>query len=124
TALFGARRIDELAERIRTETATLFRFEEFTFALVDRDARVLDVRLHERQKRRLPAGPRPLDGGLLGLVVEQAEPILVEDWADAPDGLRRRAQADERLSGSLIAVPLVADEAVIGILCMRHSRPD
>jgi diguanylate cyclase (GGDEF)-like protein len=124
TALFGARRIDELAERIRTETATLFRFEEFTFALVDPDARLLDVRLHERHKRRLPAGPRPLDAGLFGSIVERGEPILVVDWADAPESLRRSAEADEGMSGSLIAVPLVADDAVIGILCMRHSRPD
>src|SRR5690606_5371007 len=35
----------------------------------------------------------------------------------------RSLPSSEREAGSLIAVPLVEDETVIGILCVRHSRP-
>lgn len=151
TALFGARRIDELARRIRNETAALFRFEEFTLALVDRDARVLDVRLRERDGRRLPGVTKPLEAGLFGWIVGHAEAVLIDDWALAPQALRhcgspscgqddpddgspvRRPPvsrpaddptAGERETGSLIAVPLVEEDTVIGVLAMRHSRPD
>lgn len=123
TALYGARRIDELASRIRTETAALFRFEEFTLALVDPDARTLEVRVHERNKRRMPGGARPLDAGLFGWIVEHGEAVLITDWALAPESLRRSAEPGERASGSVIAVPLIEENTVIGVLCVRHSQP-
>ena len=47
--------MDVLAERVLTETRTLFRFDELHFLLVDRDQRVLDVRVHEREVRRQEA---------------------------------------------------------------------
>ena len=53
--LQGARRVDELAERILAETRTLFRFDELYLVLVDRERRLLDIRVHERQRVRLPA---------------------------------------------------------------------
>ncbi len=51
----GARRVDELGERILAETRTLFRFDEMYFVLVDRERRLLDIRVHERDQVRLPA---------------------------------------------------------------------
>lgn len=124
TSLFGARRVDDLAERIRKETAALFRFEEFTFALADDDSRTLDVRLHERNGRRLQGGDRPLGTGLFGWIVEHGEAVLVADWSAAPETLRRSATVDERRAGSIMAVPLTLDETVIGMLAVTHSQRD
>lgn len=123
TALYGARRIDELADRIRTEAAALFRFEEFSLALVEQDAGVLDVRVHERHERRLPRHTQPIDAGLFGWIVEHAEAVLIDDWAVAPAELRHTARPAERTAGSLMAVPLIEDDRVIGLLCVRHSKP-
>ena len=121
-ALRGARRIDELGERILTETRALFRFDEFHLALVDHEERQLELRVHERRGERLPVRAKPLDAGLFGWVVERAEAVLIEDWARAPAVLRQRAAVTDRETGSLIAVPLIEEEAVIGLLSVRHAR--
>ncbi len=123
-ALHGARRIGELGERILTETRALFRFDEFYLALVDREQRLLELRVHERRGRRLAQRSQPLDAGLFGWVVERAQPVLVEDWARVPDELRRRAEATDRETGSLIAVPLIEEGAVIGLLSVQHTQAD
>ena len=123
-ALHGARRIDELGERILTETRALFRFDEFCLALVDRDQRVLDLRVHERGNERLAARSQDLAAGLYGWIVEHGQAVLVENWERAPEELRRRSQAGERASGSLIAVPLIEEGAVIGLLSVQHSQTE
>lgn len=122
-ALHGARRIDELGNRILTETRALFRFDEFHLALVNEDAQILDVRVHERNGQRRPDGPGRLNSGLLGWVVERGQAVLIDDWAMAPDELRHRAEPGDRESGSLIAVPLIEDGAVIGVLSIQHAQP-
>jgi diguanylate cyclase (GGDEF)-like protein len=121
-ALQGARRVDDLAERILAETRTLFRFDELYFVLVDRERRLLDIRLHERQLVRQPARLKPLDAGLFGWLVGRAEPLLVEDWQHAPPGLSQRAESTERVTGSLLAMPLVNDGIVLGLLCVQHTE--
>jgi diguanylate cyclase (GGDEF)-like protein len=123
-AFHGARRIDELGERILTETRALFRFDEFRLALVDREQQLLDVRVHERSGERQPAGTQDLRGGLCGLIVERAEPVLVESWAQTGEELRQRAQPGERQAGSLLAVPLIEDGTVIGLLSVQHEQSE
>jgi diguanylate cyclase (GGDEF)-like protein len=120
-ALHGARRVDVLAERILAESRALFRFEELHVVLVDRERRQLDSRVHEKQCRRLPAQVWPLDAGLFGWLVAHAEPLLVKDWRDVPAELRQRA--GRGATGSLLAVPLVHDGIVLGLLCVQHTQP-
>jgi diguanylate cyclase (GGDEF)-like protein len=121
-ALQGARRIDELAERILAETRSLFRFDELYLVLVDRERRLLDIRVHERQQVRLPAVVKPFEAGLFGWLVARAEPLLVEDWQQVPPELRQRAEAMEKVTGSLLATPLVNDGIVLGLLCVQHTQ--
>ncbi len=121
-ALQGARRVDELAERILAETRTLFRFDEFYLVLVDRERRLLDFRVHERQQVRLPARLKPLETGLFGWLVAHAEPLFVKDWQHAPPELLKRAEATEKVTGSLLAMPLVNDGIVLGLLCVQHTQ--
>ena len=121
-ALQGARRVDELGERILAETRTLFRFDELYLVLVDRERRLLDIRVHERHQVRLPARVKPVESGLFGWVVARAEPLLVEDWQSAPSELTQRAEATEKVTGSLLAMPLVNDGIVLGLLCVQHTE--
>jgi diguanylate cyclase (GGDEF)-like protein len=121
-ALQGARRVDELAERILAETRSLFRFDELYLVLVDRERRLLDFRVHERQQVRLPARLQPFEAGLFGWLVARAEPLLVEDWQLAPPELLQRAEAMEKVTGSLLATPLVNDGIVLGLLCVQHMQ--
>ncbi|HNR22923.1 MAG TPA: diguanylate cyclase [Steroidobacteraceae bacterium] len=120
-ALRGARRLDDLGDRILAETRGLFRFDEFLLAFVDREQRTVDLRVHERGGERLAPQARPLDSGLLGRVAARGDALLVEDWASAPDGLRALADASE--AGSLIIVALRDEGQVIGLLGVRHGRP-
>ena len=122
-ALRGARRIDELGDRILTETRALFRFDEFYLVLVDRDAHLLDLRVHERSGEQLPARFKPLDAGLFGWVARRGEAVLVENWALAPEKMRARVELTEKTTGSLIVVPLVEEGAVIGLLSVQHTEP-
>jgi diguanylate cyclase (GGDEF)-like protein len=121
-ALKGARRIDDLAERLLAESRTLFRFDELHFVLVDRERRLLDFRVHERHMVRQPAHVKPLEAGLFGWLVARAEPLLVQDWRNVPPELSQRAEGTSMISGSLLAMPLVNDGIVLGLLCVQHSQ--
>ena len=123
-ALQGARRIDELAERLLAESRTLFRFDELYLVLVDRERRLLDIRVHERQNVRLPARVKPLEAGLFGWLVARAQPLLVKDWKHAPAELRERAEPTDKVTGSLLAVPLVHDGIVLGLLSVQHTQAE
>jgi diguanylate cyclase (GGDEF)-like protein len=122
-ALHGARRLGELGERILNETRALFRFDEFFLVLVDRDKGQLDVRVHECRGVREPPKTTRLGLGLFGLVVESGESLLVADWANAPEALKRRAVITDKETGSVLIVPLKEDDTVIGLLSVQHTHP-
>jgi hypothetical protein len=98
-ALHGARRLDELGARILTEARSLFRFDEFYFVLVERGQQILDVRVHERRGQRQPGRTKSVRSGLFGWVVDQAEPVLVENWSTAAPALRERAESTGKETG-------------------------
>jgi diguanylate cyclase (GGDEF)-like protein len=122
-ALHGARHIDELGERILTETRTLLRFDEFYFVLVEPGEQILDFRVHERRGERQPARTKSVNAGLFGWTVESRAPLLVEDWSRAPAELRQRAEATGKETGSVIVVPLIEDGVVTGLLSVQHTSP-
>jgi diguanylate cyclase (GGDEF)-like protein len=111
-----------LGDRILAETRALFRFDEFYLVLVDSERKVLDLRVHERFEERLPARPKPLGAGLFGRVVADGTPILVEDWQRPPEDVSRYAVRTDKDTGSVIVVPLVVENAVIGLLSIQHTR--
>ena len=122
-ALHGARRIDDLGERILIETRNLFRFDEFYFALVDREDRTLDLRVHERNGARQPMRRKPPDAGLFGWAVENARSLLIENWSQAPEALAPASRTDGQ--GNRLAPRRAADRrtgTVIGLLSVQHSR--
>jgi diguanylate cyclase (GGDEF)-like protein len=122
-ALHGARRLDELGERILTETRTLFRFDEFYFVLVEPGQQILDFRVHERSGVRQSARTKSVNAGLFGWSVERREPLLIEDWSRAPVELRQRAESTGKETGSVIVVPLIEDGIVTGLLSVQHTAP-
>jgi diguanylate cyclase (GGDEF)-like protein len=121
-ALHGARRIDELGERILTETRTLLRFDEFYFVLVEPGQQILDFRVHERGGARQPARTKSVNAGLFGWTVERREALLIEDWRRAPVELRQRAELTGKETGSVIVVPLIESGTVTGLLSVQHTQ--
>lgn len=123
-ALHGARRIDELGERVLKEVRTLFRFDEFWLAMVDADRGTLDLRVQERHGERQSGRAGPLDHGPLGWAVRHGEAVLVENWLRAPESLLAAAIAAGVGEGAMIIVPLRDDDGrVIAVLGVRHARP-
>ena len=120
--LQGARRVDDLAERILAETRVLFRFDELYLVLVDHERGLLDIRVHERQQVRMPPRLKSIDAGLFGWLIARAEPLLVEDCRHSPPELLQRAEPTEKDTGSLLAVPLVNDGIVLGLLSVQHTQ--
>lgn len=123
-ALHGARRIDELGDRILVETHALFRFDEFYLVLVDRPAGTLELRVHERRGERLPVRTKPIDAGLFGWTVAHAQPLLIQEWRWAPPDLQRLGEVTEKETGSIIVVPLIEQEIVIGLLSIQHTQAE
>lgn len=121
-AMHGARRMDELSERILVETRALFRFDEFYFGTVEREVGEIDVRMHERYGERMPRRTKPLNAGIFGWVVERARPLLIESLAHAPEQLRQRAEDTGKETGSVIVVPLIESGAVIGLISVQHTQ--
>lgn len=123
-ALHGARRVDQLGDQILAEMRPLFRFDEFYLVLVDREEKALNFRVHELRGVRQPEAQSAIDAGLFGWVVERGEPLLVEDWPNAPARLRERALETGKETGSVIAVPLFHDGSVVGLLSVQHTDPN
>ena len=121
-ALHGARRIEELGDRLLEELRPLLRFDDFYLVLVDREQASLDFRVHEQRGERQPGMRLPLATGLFGLVVARGEPLLVANWPRAPEPLRRRALETAKATGSVIVVPLQHDGAVIGLVSVQHTE--
>ena len=92
-ALHGARRIDELGERILFEVRALLRFDEFSLAIVDSERKTLDLRVQERGGEHLPSQRRRSTTARFGWVAARGAAVLVEDWAQAPQSLRVAAAA-------------------------------
>jgi hypothetical protein len=74
--------------------------------LVDLARNELDIRLHQRGDARLPEARKPSDVGVFGWVANSGEPLLVEDWDQAPKELTRRADPTNTDNRSVIVVPL------------------
>ena len=70
----------------------------------------------------MPARLKPIDTGLFGWLIARAEPLLVKDWRHAPPELLQRAEATEKTTGSLLAMPLVNDGIVLGLLSVQHTQ--
>lgn len=121
-ALHGARHVDALGTQILAEMRPLFRFDDFYLVVVEREQGILDFRVHEQRGERQPRQSRPLGSGLFGWLVQRGAPLLVENWAQAPEELRKRAEDTGKPTGSVIAMPLIHDGIVIGLLSVQHTE--
>jgi diguanylate cyclase (GGDEF)-like protein len=121
-ALHGARRIEELGDKLLGELRPLLRFDDFYLVLVDRRQQMFDYRVHEQRGEIRPQARLPVTTGLFGYVVESGKPLLVEDWNNAPQYLHQRAFETDKETGSVLAVPLVLDAEVIGLVSVQHTE--
>lgn len=122
-AVSGARRMDQLAERLLGHIGAVLPFRLAFVALHDAEHGEFDVLLELIDGKRTPRMRRPVGSGLTGLVVQTAQPLLIERWEQAPDELRARALlAPGERPGSVLIVPILQGGDVLGVVSVQHVQ--
>ncbi|KAB2901478.1 MAG: GGDEF domain-containing protein [Dokdonella sp.] len=123
-AVHGARRMDQLAERLVDHIGAVMPFRIAFVAALDTGRGEFDVLLELIEGRRTPRMRRSMGEGLTGQVVRSGEPLLIERWGQAPEALRAAAVlAPGERPGSILIVPIRQGGMVLGVVSVQHDQP-
>jgi signal transduction histidine kinase len=110
-----------LLQRIAVAAQQLTDTEETSILLLDRRS----GQLHFEAATNLP-GVRsivvPMEGSIAGLVVQTSEPVVVPDARQDPRFYRRADEQSDFSTRSIVAVPMVVRDNVIGVLEAVNKR--
>jgi len=110
--------LDELLKRIAELLRRLIDYQMFSILLLDRTGEKLQHRFSQRFEERLHLKHDiPLGRGIVGYAAQAKEATLVPDVAKDP-----RYIATNPETRSELAVPLIYQEKVIGVLDLEHTR--
>jgi len=109
--------LDELLGKIAKTIHALVAFDAFSILLVDAERKVLTHRFSERYDQRIVLDNIPLGKGLTGAAAESREIVRVTDTAVDP-----RYIASHPEIRSEIAVPLVVQDRVVGVMDLESER--
>jgi sigma-B regulation protein RsbU (phosphoserine phosphatase) len=109
--------LDELLGKIAKTIHALVAFDAFSILLVDAERKVLLHRFSERYDQRVNLNNIPLGKGLTGAAAESREIVRVTDTAVDPRYIA--SHPDVR---SEIAVPLVVQDRVVGVMDLESER--
>jgi phosphoserine phosphatase RsbU/P len=109
--------LDELLRKITLTLRALINFDALSIFLVDEERSVLRVRFSQRYDQRVEIDNVPLGKGITGAAAKSREVIRVKDTAQDPRYIA--SHSDIR---SEIAVPLVVQDRVIGVLDLESDR--
>ncbi|HXP86591.1 MAG TPA: GAF domain-containing SpoIIE family protein phosphatase [Bryobacteraceae bacterium] len=109
--------LDELLGKIAATVRALINYDAFSIFLVDAQHRVLRHRFSVRYDQRVNLDNIPLGKGLTGAAAETREAVRVLDTATDP-----RYIASHPDIRSELAVPLVVQDRVVGVLDLESDR--
>ncbi len=109
--------LDELLTKIAKTIHALISFEAFSILLVDSEKRVLRHRFSERYDQRVVLDNIPIGKGITGAAVESREAVRVDDTLNDP-----RYIASHPDIRSEVAVPLVVQDRVVGVMDLESER--
>jgi phosphoserine phosphatase RsbU/P len=109
--------LDELLGKIARTTHGLVAFDAFSILLVDPDRKLLRHRFSERYDQRVNLDNIPLGKGLTGAAAESREIVRVVDTLADP-----RYIASHPEIRSEIAVPLIVQDRVVGVMDLESER--
>ncbi len=109
--------LDELLTKIAVTIHALVTFDAFSIMLVDPERKVLLHRFSERYDERVDLDNIPLGKGITGAAAVSREIVRVADTATDP-----RYIASHPDIRSEIAVPLVVQDRVVGVMDLESER--
>ncbi len=109
--------LDELLGKIAKITHALVAFDAFSILLVDPEQKVLRHRFSERYDQRVNLDNIPLGKGITGAAAESREVVRAVDTLADP-----RYIASHPDIRSEIAVPLVVQDRVVGVMDLESER--
>ncbi len=109
--------LNELLGKIASTMRELIDYDAFSILLVDREASVMRHLFSIRYDKRVKTDNVPLGKGLTGAAAESREVIRVDDTARDPRYIA--SHADIR---SEVAVPLVVQDHVVGVMDLESDR--
>jgi len=109
--------LDELLTKIASATRALIPYDAFSVFLVDNERSILRNRFSVRYDQRVKIDNIPLGKGITGAAVESHEPVRVLDT-----GADSRYIASHPGIRSELAVPLVVQDRVVGVLDVESER--
>jgi diguanylate cyclase (GGDEF)-like protein len=123
-AVSGARRIDELAERLFSQLGAMFQYHTAFVALHDAERGEFDVVIEVVDGERRPRSRKPATQGVSGHVLRTGAPLLIDNWAQVPPEVARVAVvAEGERPGSVLVVPIRQGETVLGLVSVQHRQP-
>ncbi|MDQ6700044.1 MAG: GAF domain-containing protein [Acidobacteriota bacterium] len=109
--------LDELLSKIASSVRTLINYDAFSILLVDGEQKALRHRFSIRYDQRVNIDNIPLGKGITGAAAESREPVRVHDTLTDPRYIA--SHSDIR---SEVAVPLIVQDSVIGIVDLESDR--
>jgi phosphoserine phosphatase RsbU/P len=109
--------LDDLLTKIAATVRTMINYDAFSIYLIDAERKVLRHRFSVRYDQRVTQDNIPLGKGITGAAAESRETVRVKDTAKDP-----RYIASHPEVRSEMAVPLIAQDRVVGVLDVESER--
>ncbi|MDY6874735.1 MAG: GAF domain-containing protein [Chloroflexota bacterium] len=113
--------LDEVLRRVYEQVSTVMDVTAFHIALYDEEKDELYSPVIVDRGKWLP--PQVLEGGLSGWVVRTREPLWIEDWDKERDTLSAEAIALGIPTCSLMVLPLIARDKIVGVMSAQSYEP-
>jgi diguanylate cyclase (GGDEF)-like protein len=119
-ATLDPQRIVEIVER---ECRKIFEFDDFFIGIVDRDTSEIRVACRATRGEPPTEVSRPLPDGLAAWIVREKRALRIDDASVGEHALPFRPHRLSAEVRSVLAVPLLIGERVVGVLSLQSRRP-